>query len=36
MRTKASDYTLSGSTVTFTSGVGQAGDDFAVYYGISA
>jgi hypothetical protein len=35
MRTKASDYTLSGSTVTFTSGVGQSGDDFAVYYGIS-
>ena len=35
MRTKASDYTLSGSTVTFTSGVGQANDDFAVYYGIS-
>lgn len=36
MRTKASDYTLSGSTVTFTSGVGAVGDDFAVYYGISA
>jgi hypothetical protein len=35
MRTKASDYTLSGSTVTFTSGVGQTGDDFAVYYGIA-
>lgn len=35
MRTKASDYTLSGSTVTFTSGVGQANDDFAVYYGIA-
>ena len=35
MRTKASDYTLSGSTVTFTSGVGQSGDDFAVYYGIA-
>ena len=35
MRTKASDYTLSGSTVSFVSGVGSAGDDFAIYYGIS-
>jgi hypothetical protein len=35
MRTKGSDYTLSGSTVSFVSGVGSAGDDFAIYYGIS-
>jgi hypothetical protein len=36
MRTKGSDYTLSGSVVSFVSGVGGVGDDFAVYYGISA
>jgi hypothetical protein len=36
MRTKASDYTLSGSTITFENGVGALGDDYAVYYGIPA
>ena len=36
MRTKALDYTLAGSTITFDASVGVSGDDFAVYYGISA
>jgi hypothetical protein len=36
MRTKVSDYTLSGSTITFVNGVGALGDDYAVYWGIPA
>jgi len=36
MRTKALDYTLAGSTITFDASVGVSGDDFAVYYGVSA
>jgi hypothetical protein len=35
MRVKNSDYTLSGSTITFDATVGGAGDDWAVYYGLS-
>jgi hypothetical protein len=34
MRTKANDYTLSGSTITFDASVGAQGDDYAVYYGL--
>ena len=33
MRMKTLDYSLSGSTITFDSAVGQQGDDWAVYYG---
>jgi hypothetical protein len=36
LRMKANDYSLAGSTITFDSSVGADGDDFAVYYGVSA
>jgi hypothetical protein len=36
LRMKANDYSLAGSTITFDNSVGADGDDFAVYYGISA
>lgn len=36
MRTKALDYSLAGSTITFDASVGVSGDDFAVYYGVAA
>jgi hypothetical protein len=36
LRMKTNDYTLAADTITFDASVGAAGDDFAVYYGISA
>ena len=36
MRMKTLDYSLSGTTITFDNAVGVSGDDWAVYYGVSA
>ena len=36
LRMKTNDYTLAADTITLDSSVGAAGDDYAVYYGVSA
>jgi len=35
LRLKVLDYTLAADTITFDNAVGEAGDDYAVYYGVA-